>query len=143
MTEVRYYHGGVDGLNVGDLLIPGQQRKHHDGCPWCEARLKGEAHLGLDPLSQREAVYFTTDKLYAKHYASLYGAGDLYRVEPVGEAQRSTEDSYESYTAGQARVVQVIERAVRLSDKERRKLHRDWEAADRRTWHWMNKKGTP
>lgn len=141
MTEARYFHGGVDGLKPGDLLIPGQGRKHHDGCPWCEARAKGEAHLGMDPLAQREAVYFTTDKLYAKHYASLYGAGDLYRVEPVGEALPSEEDSYETYTAPTVRVVGVVERAVRLTHKERRRLARDWEAADRAKARI--RKGTP
>ena len=141
MTETRYYHGGVDGLKTGDLLIPGQGRKHHPGCPWCEARAKGEAHLGMDPLAQREAVYFTTDKLYAKHYASLYGVGDLYRVEPVGVALPSEEDSYETYTAATVRVVGVVERAVRLTDKERRRLSRDWKAADRAKAN--SRKGTP
>ena len=144
MSEgTRYYHGGVPGMKPGDLLLPGFDRRHHEGCEFCEARARGEAHEGIDPPSQRQAVYFTTDKLYAKHYASLYGAGDLYRVEPVGDAQRSTEDSYETYTAGSVRVVQVVERAVRLTDKERRKLSREWEAADRAVWHWINKKGTP
>lgn len=127
-----YFHGGKDGLKPGDLLVPGEQRKHHDGCPWCEARAKGEAHLGMDGPSQIEGIYFTTDKLYAKHYASLYGAGDLYRVEPVGQAQRSEEDSYETWAAPEVRVVAVVERAVRLTGKERRRLAREWEAADRR-----------
>ncbi|UOK18374.1 ADP-ribosyltransferase [Arthrobacter phage BruhMoment] len=126
-----YFHGGVDGLNPGDLLIPGQ-RKHHDGCPWCEARAKGEAHLGMDGPSQVEGIYFTTDRLYAKHYASLYGAGDLYRVTPVGDVQRSEEDSYDTWVAPTARVEAVVERAVRLTHKERRRLAREWEAADRR-----------
>ena len=130
---MTYFHGGVDGLKAGDLLVPGQSRKHHDGCPWCEARANGEAHLGMDGPSQVEGIYFTTDKLYAKHYASLYGAGDLYRVEPVGEVQRSTEDSYDTWIAAEVRIVAVVERAVRLTDKERRRLARDWDAADRRT----------
>lgn len=78
-----------------------------------------------------DGVYFTTDKLYAKHYASLYGAGDLYKVEPVGEVQRSEEDSYATWIAPQARIVGVVERAVRLTGKERRRLNRDWAKADR------------
>ena len=125
-----YYHGGADGLSAGDILDPSNQRKHHDGCPWCEARAAGEAHLGMDGPSQVEGIYFTTDKLYAKHYASLYGAGDLYKVEPVGEAVRSTEDSYDTWVAPRARIVGVVEKAVRLTDKERRRLARDWDAAD-------------
>lgn len=128
---MSYFHGGKDGLKPGDLLVPGQSRKHHDGCAWCEARANGEAHLGMDGPSQIEGIYFTTDKLYAKHYASLYGAGDLYRVEPVGDIQRSDEDSYETWIADEVMIVAVVERAVRLTWKERRRLAREWEAADR------------
>lgn len=127
---MTYFHGGVDGLKPGDILRPGHDRKMHDGCPWCEARANGDAHLGMDGPSQVEGVYFTTDKLYAKHYASLYGAGDLYRVEPHGEAVRSAEDSYETFIAPEARIMAVVERAVRLTPKERRRLSREWQAAD-------------
>lgn len=130
MSET-FYHGGVDGLQRGDILTPGMGRKHHDGCPWCEARAKGEAHLGMDGPALVEGVYFTTDKLYAMHYASLYGAGNLYKVEPIGEVQRSTEDSYDTWIAPQARVVGVVQKAVRLTAKDRRRLHREWAAADR------------
>lgn len=126
-----YYHGGVDGLKVGDLLEPGHSRKQHDGCPWCVARENGEAHLGLDGPSQRAEVYFTPNRLYAKFHASMYGRGDLYRVEPVGEVTRSTEDSLETFTAPAARVVSVYERAVQLTMTERRRLDREWAAADK------------
>ena len=125
-----YFHGGVDGLNVGDILEPGHSRKLHDGCPWCEARAKGEAHLGMDGPSQRPEVYFTPHRLYAKFHASMYGYGDLYRVEPIGAVSRSDEDNIESFTAPQARVVSVLDRAVRLTMRERRKLDVDWAAAD-------------
>lgn len=126
-----YYHGGVDGLKVGDILQPGHSRKQHDGCPWCLARENGEAHLGLDGPSQRAEVYFTPNRLYAKFHASMYGYGDLYRVEPIGEVTRSSEDSLESYTAPSARIVSVYERAVQLTWTERRRLDREWAAADR------------
>lgn len=125
-----YFHGGVDGLKVGDTLEPGHSRKQHDGCPWCEARANGEAHLGLDGPSQRPEVYFTPSRLYARFHASMYGYGDLYRVEPIGEVTQSDEDSMESFTAPQARVVAVIDRAVRLTMRERRKLDAEWAAAD-------------
>jgi hypothetical protein len=129
-----YYHGGVDGLNVGDILDPGHSRKKHEGCPWCEARENGGAHLGLDGPSQRGEVYFTPNRLYAKFHASMYGRGDLYRVEPVGEVTRSTEDSLETYTAPAARIVSVYERAVLLTMTERRKLDREWAEADKLVW---------
>lgn len=126
-----YYHGGVDGLKVGDILTPGHSRKQHDGCPWCEARANGDAHLGIDPPSERMEVYFTPNRLYAKFHASMYGRGDLYRVEPIGEVTRSTEDSMETYTAPTARIVSVYERAVLLTWSERRRLDREWAAADK------------
>ena len=132
MTEPGpfYYHGGVDGLRPGDLLLPGHPRKSHDGCPWCAARENGEAHLGMDGPSQLPAVYFSTVRLYAKYHASLYGRGDLYRVEPVGDVVRSVEDSLDSWAAPAARIVSVLDRAVLLTNTERRKLSRIWEAAD-------------
>lgn len=125
-----YYHGGVDGLRPGDLLQPGHARKSHDGCPWCAARDAGEAHLGMDGPSQLPGVYVTSSRLYAKHYASLWGRGDLYRVEPVGDLVRSLEDSFETWAVPAARVLAVIDRAVLLTNTERRKLSRLWEAAD-------------
>ena len=124
------FHGGVPGLKPGDILKPGHERKHHDGCPWCEARERGEAHLGLDGPSQQPAVYATPHRLYAKFYASLYGYGDLYRVTPIGGAQRSDEDTIESYYAPQWRVESVLDRAVLLTNTERRRLNRQWEEAD-------------
>ena len=48
---------------------------------------------------------------------------------------RSTEDSLETYTAPAARIVAVYERAVLLTMTERRRLDREWAAADERTWN--------
>lgn len=85
----------------------------------------------IDGLAVRDdRVYFTTNRLYAKHYASLYGRGWLYRIEPVGEVERSTEDTIETYMAPAARVVSVYERAVLLTHTERRRLYREWTVAD-------------
>jgi hypothetical protein len=126
-----FYHGGVPDLRPGDLLLPGFERHPVDGCPWCEARAAGGAFLGMDgPALQTEAVYFTPVRLYAKFHASLYGRGDLYRVEPVGDLSRSTEDSLETWTAPAARVLSVYDRAVLLTNTERRRLDRLWAAAD-------------
>jgi hypothetical protein len=126
-----FYHGGAPDLRQGDQLLPGHGRRQHDGCPWCEARAAGGAFLGMDPPAEREAVYFTPVRLYAKFHASMYGRGDLYRVEPVGDAERSTEDSLETWTAPAARVLSVYDRAVLLTNTERRRLDRLWAAADR------------
>ena len=67
-TAPTYWHGGVPGLKPGDILQPGHNRKLHDGCPYCEARARGEAHQGIDgPSQQADKIYLTTDRLYAKH----------------------------------------------------------------------------
>lgn len=126
-----YFHGGVPGLRLGDLIEPGHDRKAHEGCPWCEARARGEAFQGIDPLAgEPDRVYFTTNRLYAKHYASLWGYGDLYRVEPVGEVLPSREDAIESFTAPALRVAAVLDRMVLLTMSERRRLFREWGRAD-------------
>lgn len=133
MTGLRLFHGGVPDLRAGDLIVPGRERRHHDGCPWCEARQNGGAHLGMDgPSQHQDRVYLTSNRLYAKHYASLWGRGDLYRVEPVGDLERSTEDTVETFMASSARVVAVLDRAVLLTMSERRRLYREWGEADAR-----------
>lgn len=130
-AEERLYHGGVPGLGVGDLLEPGHARATHDGCAWCEARMNGEAYLGIDgPSEEENRVYATTHRLYAKSHASLYGLGDLYAVEAVGSVADSDEDTIATVHAPAFRVLAVADRAVRLTDKERRRLFRDWTAAD-------------
>lgn len=75
-------------------------------------------------------VYLTTDREYARHYASLWGRGDLYRVEAVGDLTRSTEDTIETWTAPAARVLAVYDRAVLLTWSQRRALGRRWATAD-------------
>jgi hypothetical protein len=85
----------------------------------------------IDALAREEGrVYMTTDREYARHYASLWGRGDLYRVEPVGDLRRSEEDTVESWTAPAARVLAVYDRAVLLTWSQRRALLRKWTAAD-------------
>ena len=126
------YHGGIPGLRVGDMIEPGHERKPVKGCPWCDARAKGEAGPGgIDgPSVHPQHVYATTHRLYAKHYASLYGRGDLYRVETVGESVRSDEDSFETYHAPALRVLSILDRAILLTMTERRRIGREWLAAD-------------
>lgn len=131
---LRLWHGGVPGLRPGDLIEPGRERRHHDGCPFCEARRAQAAGLGvpvLDGLAEHpDMVYLTPVRDYARHYASLWGRGDLYRVDPVGDVVRSTEDTIETWMAPAARVVSVPERAVLMTMTQRRRLERIWTAAD-------------
>lgn len=158
MAEVHLYHGGIGGLRVGDVLSPAPPHVT-DGCPICVARAAGRvlrvgeyrlwlAQFGdralpalrslagadamdpVDPPSARNAVYLTRDIEYARWYAAR-SEGDLYRVVAIGEMTRSTEDPFPSWTAREARVVDVVEHNVRLLRRDRRELMRRWAKADR------------
>ncbi len=131
----RLFHGGVPGLSPGDLIEP-HPPNVVDGCAICEAKAAGQQPvvqgLGVvDPLTERpDRVYLTTDREYARFYASKYPLGDLYVVKPVGALEPSTEDHFPTWTAPAARVVSVYDRAVRLTPHRRRTLLRRWQTAD-------------
>lgn len=135
VRKMRLFHGGVPDLRPGDLISPGHARRSHPGCTWCEAR-EAQAAGGpapvIDGLAKHpDVVYLAVSRDYARHYASLWGRGDLYQVEAVGDLTRSTEDSMETWMAPRARVVAVIDRAVLLTMGQRRRLWRVWGVADR------------
>lgn len=132
-THLRLWHGGVPGLRPGDTITPGHTRKTHPGCPWCAAREAGHAGPGgIDPPSRhQDRVYVTTHRDYARLYASLYGRGDLYRVNPVGDLVPSEEATIESFTCPAAVVTAVYDRAVLLTWTQRRSLVRYWAEADK------------
>lgn len=126
---LRLFHGGVPGLRPGDLIEPGHARRVVDGCKWCADRATLPATLdGLPEHDDR--VYLTPVRLYGRYYASLYGRGDLYQVEPLGELLPSTEDNVETWTAPAARVIAAVDRAVLLTMGERRRTYRMWGKAD-------------
>jgi hypothetical protein len=127
---MQLWHGGIAGLKPGDILAP-HPRKIVDGCAICAAHTNGQA-ITMDgqaidpPNAQPNRVYLTTDRHYAKFYASKWIYGDLYRVEPLSELAWSSEDPFPTWTASSARVTAVYERAVRLNDRERRRLLARW-----------------
>ena len=156
--RVTYYHGGIGGLSVDDVLVPSPPVVT-DGCPICVARSNGHSltigayrawaqRLGprgqaivrglegqpdnapIDPPSAKDAVYLTTSREYATWYAARTG-GDLYEVEPLGELEPSTADHFPTWTTDSARVCAVLRRRVQLSRHERRDLNRMWQKADR------------
>ncbi len=153
-----YYHGGRGGLQVGDVLLPAPPHVE-DGCPICAARKVGRrytvrearawalsmgaageqllkvledapAGASVDPPAERQQVYVTTSRLYARWYAAR-SRGDLYRVAPVGRMTPSATDHFPSFTVESARVVEVLGRNVFLLRAERRELSRQWRKADR------------
>ena len=131
--SLRLWHGGVPGLRPGDLLTGGQTRRTHEECPWCAARTAGTETLDFASV-RPDRVYVTAAREYARYYASLYGRGDLYRVEPLNPAdlEPSAEDHFPTWTAPAVRVSAVYDRAVLLTWSQRRRIFRDWTEADAR-----------
>lgn len=120
------YHGGIPGLRPGDLIQPGHNRDHqHDDCPICRKRREQGADAP-EGTQHPETVYCTTNRLYAKTYASLYGRGDVYQVEPIGPLTPSTDegDPEGSYRCPLLRVKRIVDVRVTLTMKERRRLAR-------------------
>ncbi len=121
------FHGGISGMKPGDIVRPDQaHRKHVDGCPICEARAAGQAHVLLTPAGW---VYATNDRSYARYYAAIV-SGDLYRVQLAGGVERSVEDSFPSWRGRKARVLSVAERKVVLSPLEIERLWDRWGIGD-------------
>ena len=108
------YLGGIPGLRAGDLFQPHHRRRRNR------------------TVQHPDRVFATPDRLYAKHYAQFWN-GDLYRVELMGEWKPSATDPIESFHAPAARVTEVIDRGVALTELERRRLSRRWAAADLQT----------
>jgi hypothetical protein len=128
-----------------------------DGCPVCVARAEGRpftvlamrawalsmgsqgrilkmmegapADAIIDAPSATASVYITTSREYATWYAAR-SRGDLYRVAPVGELERSPEDNFETYRVTSAEVLEVVRRGVYLDRSDRRRLERLWRKAD-------------
>ncbi|WP_424215996.1 hypothetical protein ACN20G_28020 (plasmid) [Streptomyces sp. BI20] len=127
----RFFHGGVPGLEVGDVLAGGHSRQVVDGCAICASRNAGRPTL-YDPATLHpDRLYVTTDREYARHYAGTYGAGDLYDVVPLGDVLPSEEDRFPTWSVSRARVRLVVARRVHLTWEQRAVLRRRWEAADR------------
>lgn len=125
MSEAVLFHGGVPGLWVGDVLLPNMAHARFvDGCAECEAHKRGESVF--DPLTPSDWVYATSDREYARYYASRAVKGTLYRVRLEGETERSTEDPFPTWRARRAIVLGVPERNITMTMKQRRCLFLRW-----------------
>lgn len=108
--SVRYYHGGVRGLKKGDKLLP--------PCTTGSSSLLQFARE-IDPnCPQRDdRVYLTTDKRWAKFYASVIPRGDLYEVIPEGELEDDPDclEKGLSYQCESAVIKRVVDISVSLN----------------------------
>jgi hypothetical protein len=75
-------------------------------------------------------VYASTDKEYARFYASKALHGSLYLVSLDGNVEPSAEDPFPTWRGRRAIVLAVLQRSVVLTMGERRRLFRRWAGSD-------------
>ncbi len=124
------WHGGMPGLWRGDRLLPDMAAvRFVPGCKECEAHAQG---LSIsDPCTPAGFVYATSDREYARHFASRAGRGTLYRVKLLGNIEAApSEDLFPTWKAPSAIVVAVVEQRITLTWKQRRKLFIRWGGTD-------------
>ena len=130
-----FFHGGVPGKEVGDLLLSAAQ-----------LRLRYQ-YLVVGAKYDPGWVYVTTDMGVAEAYASRYLTadnqhvpGDLYEVEPVGSVQ--LDPDYPLFggvftRCRQARIVRVVALGIVLTEAEQGRCERRykvWGHPDRPIW---------
>jgi len=72
----RYYHGGVPGLRVGDMLLP-------PSVTGKSTLLKYAQEIDPSGPQRADKVYLTTDLEAAKLFAFAYPCGHVYRAVPA------------------------------------------------------------
>jgi hypothetical protein len=129
---MNLFHGGISDLWKGSILKPNMAHlRYLDGCPQCEAQRNGTASLlGFDPETPANFIYATTDREYARYYASRAGRGWLYEVEIDDSSEPSKEDPFPTWRAPEARIIRVLEKRITLTMQERRNLFIRWGGTD-------------
>lgn len=110
MNERTYWHGGINGLSVGDRITPAADR----------AVLPAAYAAGDEYPCDPTRVYLTSDRRLGMGYASQWcvdGSGTLYRVEPEGEVTEDPDYAGMAvcWTAPAARIVAVEAREVEMT----------------------------
>lgn len=117
MIDTRLWHGGVPGLNVGDLLLPVTESG-------TDRNLTG---YGMLPTRQpghvrQDRVHLVTDRAAARAYAAAYPNGALYVAEPLGETEPDPDAPDIAIRCERARVTAVYDPCVRWNERGMRWL---------------------
>ena len=128
-SGIRYYHGGVPGLSVGDYILPngetGNWEAHAQLVPHHvqEQVVNMRAEAGYS----RHQVYITTDLMVAMAWASMYvtlqkvlGTGTVYEVEP--DSPLGPDPDFRLFpdvflTSPRAKIIHVAHSGVRLEKR--------------------------
>jgi hypothetical protein len=102
-----YYHGGVPGLGLGDLLLPPSKSGVKAGADYLPDQNR-TSHV------RRDRVYLGTDHGIGVMFAAMYPereGGWIYEVEPIGTVEPDADWAGEpgvSVQVESARVVRVL-----------------------------------
>ncbi len=114
---MKYWHGGVRGLRVGQYVRPASETGAVGTLTEHGSRMRG-GHV-----MRSDRVYVTTDRLAAVMYAAVHPSGGaVYQVEPEGTLTDDPDCDKPglSYECERARIIDV----ANVSGYERRKVMR-------------------
>lgn len=110
-ARMTFWHGGIGGLQVGDLILPPSLTRS----AMSTGQVMDEARL--------DRVYLATDREVARTFAAILfehlGAGNLYQVQPMGEIRPDTDYPGCSFEARKAMIIAVDEIDVQLTSADR------------------------
>lgn len=109
-APVRWYHGGVPGLGVGDWLVP-------PDCSGTCHRLSLHAPEGAPHGTRTDVVYVTSDPEVARVYAAFYPDGAVYEVDPDGPVEPDPDAPELAGMCDMARIVAVARPRVMFAHR--------------------------
>lgn len=113
---IKFYHGGVKGLKIGDLVLPmSATGKSNTRNYFTSEQIKAGHGLA-------HKVYVTSDLYAAKAYASTMPFGDVYLVEPLGVLQDDIDAPGVSFCCDYAKVISIVQRRVKFKLKNLEKM---------------------
>lgn len=115
-----YWHGGASGISVGDRIALRRGGKSSSD----KFRRRVEQAVGYNEVRDTDGVYYTTDREFARAWASIGigGGGSLYRVRPVFPDSCAPDTDYPriSFSTRELEVLAVEETNIVMTRQERR-----------------------
>jgi hypothetical protein len=111
MVIIRYFHGGVPDLKVGDFIIPAN-----------ESGSASTADFGAERVCRKDRIYLTSSFEAAFIFGSMHPSnrGTVYEVEPVGELKHDIDCDLPglSFEVERAKIIKVF----KIDSQTRRKV---------------------